>query len=308
MCFVYYQGLLRFAMEATKSEDAPENPNYSFARMDPERRQFLENALKALTIDVIEELQKAAATIGSSTATEGELLQALETITEYIIDIDTAIDFCKIGGLSVLLPCLKSPYVKVRAKAASVIAELAQNNPYCQKELMTANALPDLMELVSEPETAPNGLIAISGLVRSYEPILTAFLEIGGLECLIGCLQSGQEKVIVRSLFLFSSLCTDFPAVRDEFVKLKAIERIIPLLRPSNDYDLRTETALWALNILTDNADAVSQCQTSDLNLKEIIDEIIKTAGNKSACRETVEYAQSILQKVFIDKQEPTDR
>lgn len=296
-------------MEATKSEDAPGNSEHSFSQMDPERRQFLENALKALTVDVVEELQKAAATIGSPTASEDELLQALETITEYIIDMDTAIDFCKIGGLSVMLPCLKSPHLKVRAEAASVIAELAQNNPYCQKELLAANALPDLVELVSEPETAPNGLQAISGLVRSYEPTLAAFIDIGGLECLIGCLeQSDQEKVIIRALFLFSSLCTDFPAVRDEFVKLKVVERIIPLLRPSNEYDVRTETALWALNILTDNADAVSQCQTSDLNLKDIIDEIINVAGNKPECRETVEYAQSILQKVFIERQEPTDR
>lgn len=300
---------MRFAMEATKAEDAPDSPGHSVALMDPERRQFLENALKALTVDVIEELQKAAATLGSSSASEDEQIDALETVTEYIIDIDTAIDFCKIGGLSVLLPCLQSSHVKVRAAAASLISELAQNNPYCQKELLAANALPQLIELVSEPETAPNGLQAISGLVRSYEPTLTAFIEIGGLECLIGCLeQSDQEKVVVRALFLFSSLCTDFPAVRDEFIKLKVVERIIPLLRATGEYDVRTETALWALNILTDNAEAVSQCQTSDLNLKGAIDAIIKAAGSKPGCRETVEYAQSILHKVFIERMEPTDR
>lgn len=34
------QGLLRFAMEATKAEDAPQSDRH-FERMDPERRQFL---------------------------------------------------------------------------------------------------------------------------------------------------------------------------------------------------------------------------------------------------------------------------
>lgn len=36
-----HQGLLRFAMDATKAEDAPNTEGHNFAAMDPERRQFL---------------------------------------------------------------------------------------------------------------------------------------------------------------------------------------------------------------------------------------------------------------------------
>lgn len=36
----YHKGLLRFAMEATKAEDAPSD-GHQFQRMDPERRIFL---------------------------------------------------------------------------------------------------------------------------------------------------------------------------------------------------------------------------------------------------------------------------
>lgn len=39
---IHSQGLLRFAMEATKAEDAPESDR-NFQQMDPERRQFLGN-------------------------------------------------------------------------------------------------------------------------------------------------------------------------------------------------------------------------------------------------------------------------
>lgn len=38
--YIFFQGLLRFAMEATKSEDAPSG-DHQFQRMDPERRNFL---------------------------------------------------------------------------------------------------------------------------------------------------------------------------------------------------------------------------------------------------------------------------
>lgn len=296
-------------MEATKDEDAPENPNRNIAAMDPERRQFLENALKALTIDVVEVLQKAAQILAFDTATEDEHLEALETIMEYVIDIDTAIDFCKIGGLTNLLPCLHSPYPKVRSTSASLIAELAQNNPYCQKALLDADVLPKLIELLNEPETATNGIHAISCLVRSYEPTLTAFIDVGGLECLIGCLQQiDQQRLIIRALFLLNSLCADFPNVRAEFIKLKVIEHIIELLKPVDEYDVSVETALSVLCMLIDSPDAINRCQTSELNLKRTIDCIIALAGDKPECREIVEYAQILLQKIFNCTETTTDR
>lgn len=296
-------------MEATKSEDAPENPDRQFAPMDPERRQFLENALKTLTIDVVEELQKAAHVLASDTATEDEQLVALETIMEYVIDIDTAIDFCKIGGLTNLLICLNSPFAKVRATSASLIAELAQNNPFCQKALLDVDVLPKLIALLNESDTATNGIHAISCLVRSYEPTLTAFIEVGGLECLIGCLQQiDHQKLITRALFLLNSLCADFPDVREEFIKLKVVEYIIEILKPVDEYDVSVETALSVLCMLTESTDAINRCQTSELNLKSIIDNIIELAGDRPECREIVEYAQLLLRKVFNSTESTTDR
>lgn len=296
-------------MEATKAEDAPENPDRNFAAMDPERRQFLENVLKALTIDVVEELQKAVQVLASDTATEDEQLEALETIMEYVIDIDTAIDFCKIGGLTNLLPCLNSPYSKVRATSASLIAELAQNNPYCQKALLDADVLPKLIALLNESETATNGIHAISCLVRSYEPTLAAFIDVGGLECIIGCLQQiDQQKLIIRALFLLNSLCADFPDVREEFIKLKVVEHIIELLKPVDEYDISVETALSVLCMLTESSEAISRCQTSELSLKPTIDSIVELAGDKPECREIVEYAQLLLRKVFNSTETTTDR
>lgn len=297
-------------MDATKDEDARGDSDHNIGLMDPERRQFLENALKALTIDVVQELQQAAQVLADDTATEDEHLDALETIMEYVIDIDTAIDFCKIGGLSNLLPCLESPHAKVQATAASLIAELAQNNPYCQKALLDADVLPKLIPLLNEMETATNGIHAISCLVRSYEPTLAAFIDVGGLECLMGCLQQiDQQKLIIRALFLLNALCADFPAVRDEFIKLKVIEHIIvELLKPVDEYDVSVETALSVLCMLTDSSDAINRCQTSELNLKSTIDEIIQRAGDKPECREIVEYATILVRKVFNSTETTTDR
>lgn len=272
---------------------------------------FLENALKALTIDVIEQLQKAAEVIGSDSSSEDEKLDALETILNYTDDIDTAIDFCKIGGLFVLSPCLSSPYPQIRSKAALLVAELAQNNPYCQKALLEADILPKLMGLLSENETATDGLRAVSCLVRSYEPCLAAFIDIGGLECLLGCLQHvDEEKLLTRAMFLLNSLCIDFPAVRDELIKLKIIDLILPTIQPKSEYNILLETTLSVLCLFTEDSEAITRCQLSEFNLKSQLEEIIQMAGDKPECKEIVEYSETLLKRLFDSKLdvEITDR
>lgn len=103
------QGLLKFAMEgenlkefhnfadilgnftkilATKNED-PTHPS-EFQEMDPERRRFLDEALKSLTIDVVEELNKAMKTLIDGNSSEDDQVQALEVVTSFVADIDTA--------------------------------------------------------------------------------------------------------------------------------------------------------------------------------------------------------------------------
>lgn len=299
-------------MEATKAEDAPSNENHvQFEQMDPERRQFLENALKALTIDVVEQLQTAAETIGSETATEEMKVNAMDTILNYIDDIDTAIDFCKIGGLFILLPCLCSPYSSIRKKSAMLVAELAQNNPFCQKQLLEADVLSKLMNLLTENDTAIDGIRAISCLVRSYEPCLKAFTEIGGLECLLGCLQqSQQEKLITRAAFLLNSLCNDFPEIKDELIKLKVIEMIIPLIQPSAEYSICLETLLSALCCLTESTEGIERCRSEEFGFANTLEEIVKVANDKDECKEIVEYSQNLLKNIFDSEKdgENTDR
>lgn len=58
--------------------------------MKPEDRKFLEQALKSLTVDVVEELNKAMNILITGNASEDEQVQALEVVTNFVADIDTA--------------------------------------------------------------------------------------------------------------------------------------------------------------------------------------------------------------------------
>lgn len=58
--------------------------------MDPEDRKFLESALKSITIDVVEELTKAMNKLIGGNESEEDQVQALEVVTSFVADIDSA--------------------------------------------------------------------------------------------------------------------------------------------------------------------------------------------------------------------------
>lgn len=238
-----------------------------------------------MTIDVVEELGKAMKVLMERDKSKDEQVRALETVQDYIEDIDTANDFYKINGFCIIQPCLDSPHKEVRGETANLIGTLAQNNPFCQQHLMELNILPKLVELLSdEPEVTVHAIHAISCLVRCFEPALAAFIEIGGLECTLGLLQNfDHEKIAIKAAFLISALCGEFPPVRDEFVKLNAVEKVIDVIEPSGEYSQRLEILLSALTALSENRDAVNQCANSSLKAK--LDKIIELCGNKEDCQ-----------------------
>lgn len=58
--------------------------------MSAEDRKFLEEALKSMTVDVVEELNKAMQILIEGNASEDDQVQALEVVTNFVADIDTA--------------------------------------------------------------------------------------------------------------------------------------------------------------------------------------------------------------------------
>ncbi|XP_065079976.1 hsp70-binding protein 1-like isoform X1 [Ochlerotatus camptorhynchus] len=301
------QGLLKFAMEATQAEDAPHESHVQ--PLDEERRRFLEQALKSLTLDVVEEIEKAMKTLMDPSTDEEDKAQAIEIIIDFVQDIDAANDFFKVGGNVIINPGLDSPNSDVRAGTLRLIAELAQNNPYCQQQLLEANTLPRTVELLSdEPAVASQAMHAISCMVRHHEPSLAAFIDLGGLECILGCIQTDNEKLRIKSSFLMSNLCTEFATVRDEFIILNAVERVVAAVKPSKQFEPKLETALSTLNVLTESDEAVRRSQESSLQLKEKLELVLKLNNGKEECLEQIEYANTLLKRCFSDDNGGTDR
>ncbi|KAJ8936832.1 hypothetical protein NQ314_012148 [Rhamnusium bicolor] len=179
------QGLLRFAMEATKAEDAPHDAE--FQPMDDERKKFLEDALKSMTIDVVEVLQNQIRTLQKVNRVRADddvsqYEEALEKILEYVDHIDIANDFHKIGGCVVLHPCLQCPHPKIRAGVCDLLAVLCQNNPYCQQIILDHEFVPKLLNIIENDEDTQvvvKALYALSGrlVFLDYIPTLIQLMS-----------------------------------------------------------------------------------------------------------------------------------
>lgn len=350
---LFWQGLLRFAVEATRSEDAPAQAADAVpsAVMDPERRRFLEEALASMTVNVVHQLEAAAAVLTAATSSESDQLSALDCLIDYTDNIDTANDFCKIGGLDILLPLLHIGTVHtvrsapVRRQCAALIAELAQNNPFCQQQLLDRDALRTLLPLLVEAPNAVATMRAISACVRAYEPAAAAFIEMGGLECVLGCLQNedADDKLVVQSLFLLRSLCGEFEGVKgkrgckvqsritpllilqkstDELIKLNAIETIGARLQAAAEYNAALEAALSTLTMLTEPsttpagsgdsravaAHALAQCHRPALGLRTKLSEIVRICGGHDECLEAVDFARALQRRLFDDGSTTADQ
>lgn len=183
--------------------------------MDPDRRRFLEEAINSMTVNVGRQLEVGCAVLTNPESSESDRNEALDGLLDYADNIDTANDFCKIGGLEIILPLLEplNPD-SVRSNTAALIAELAQNNPFAQAKLLELNALSKLLPLLTKDQVCVNAIRAISSMSRNYEPLAASFIEMGGLECLLGCLQFDNERLKIQSTFLLTSICTEYPEVR----------------------------------------------------------------------------------------------
>ncbi|XP_046980231.1 hsp70-binding protein 1 isoform X1 [Schistocerca americana] len=300
------QDLLRFSVEAAGGQMTQNNA----VAIDEERRKFLEAALKSLTFDVIEELLKAINILKNAGTLELEddpsaCEAALDTITQHVDNMDTANDFHKIGGFCIFHPCLDSAHSSLRWRAAEIIAELTQNNPYCQQRILEANLLQPLLNLIDNDPASQvrvKALYAISCLVRENKNALQEFIKHAGYSVLLRAMQSNVEKLQVKSAFLLSSLCSS-TEIKDELCKMGFIEQLIGLVGPEGSPAV--EHLLSAVvALVSDHELSQQECRRPELHLRDKLFQIMQNVSGKEEFREIREYAQYLLRLVFSGDEE----
>ncbi|KAL9906491.1 hsp70-binding protein 1 isoform 1-T1 [Glossina fuscipes fuscipes] len=296
------QGLLKFAIEQGQCQDSGGG---TYDEMDHERKAFLENAFKSMTIDVMEELSQAISVLEDNSTSNAQKSNALNLIRDHIDNIDFANSFVKLGGTNILIECLKSHDENVRIAAINIVAEMSQNNAFCQKHFLEHNILKLLITYLNDNEDlVSSSLYAISALVRGFEPGAAELIAIGGLELVVNCLNTSFTRAFIKACFLISTLSTEYMLVRviflllDEFVKLGAFEKLANFLEVITDFDVKMEALLRAMAELSQSKKFKPDEELKGHIIKTLHD-IISQNEKLPQCEEIVEYSNTLLDKLI---------
>ncbi|XP_011684829.1 PREDICTED: hsp70-binding protein 1 [Wasmannia auropunctata] len=304
------QGLLKYAMDAAQSEDSENKP--SVYPLDEEKKTFLNDALSSLTVNVVEELQKAVQILSNVANLRAdddslEFENALERMADYVDNIDIANDFYKIGGFSIFQPCLNSSHSNIRWRIADIIAELAQNNPFCQDKLLEAGVFPVLLSMIdADPseQARIKALYAVSCIVRGHPASLKYMDTNDGYSVLLRAMQSPVEKLQIKSAFLLSSLCSkdDSNDVKYTLVKMGFIEQAAGLLGRMDLQPAVREQLLRVLSgMVNDNfLPALKECRRSQLCLRSTLEQLL-TELKPVENQDEIDMCSELLDKVFSE-------
>lgn len=309
------QGLLKFCIEATKAEDAPpQDPESALASMDPTRRQWLEQALSSMSVDVIKELTDAIKILQSSPVNDPNAAKediekieyVFECISDWVDQIDMANNFHKIGGFNALKTCLKSTHASIRSSAANAIAELGQNNPYCQEHFVQEEFLPMLLEMITnDQESQVKAMYAISCLIREFAMAQDKFLHAlnGPSVILNATMQTStnpNDKLRIKACFFISSLCQENAEARQVFVDMGLARQLLTLMQLEEHGQSHEHMARALLIVLKDNQQVKNELvDSSELRLKEFLQTRIELIRGQEEFQEEQEYLEEIAKHCY---------
>lgn len=303
------QNLLQVAVQHQQPGIAADEQR-SFEQMSSDRREFLEKAIKEITVDHVEVLRKAIQKLNDlivklnskSPLTEqetDEYCQLLEEdLVENVSNIDFANDFYKLGGFQSLTELIDCEVATFKVPTMNLIAELVQNNDYCQKAAYELNYLSKFNQLIqneSNQSIVLKTIYALSCLLRGNEQILDEFLRSDeNVRSLLNAMLnfSTNEKIVFKISFLINSICGLKPDLYDTLARLDFVQLAIKLMKENLE---RTHEYLLAIlvGLAENNEQAKNDCVRCDL--KSIVQEKIKLLANKDEFLEEVAYCKGLV-------------
>ncbi|CAG2168559.1 unnamed protein product [Oppiella nova] len=199
-----FQDLLRLCMETVPQDPSSVANDQELHPLDPQRRQWLSEALSSMTTDVLREMLTNLDVIKNGlneTTADGllsmETVDKIQTAIDALIDrtgsldsaqdfckiggfdvfpgllastsdelrvsacdlrrtgsLDSAQDFCKIGGFDVFPGLLASTSDELRVSACELLAEVVQNESSCQQQALDSHLLDLLVRLLDDKTVA----------------------------------------------------------------------------------------------------------------------------------------------------------
>ncbi|KAG8568018.1 hypothetical protein GDO81_013865 [Engystomops pustulosus] len=233
---------------------------------------------------------------------------ALELLADLCENLDNASDFCKLGGMDLMLNrYLSCPEAELRWRAADLIGICSQNVPVVQETALSLGAVDKLLKLLDldgNETVRIKALFAISCLVREQESGLAEFVKLDGFSVLMRAMQTDIMKLKMKSAFLLQNLLMSHPEHKSTLCSMGMVQQLISLLR--TEHSPFHEHVLSALcSMATDFPQGVEECRVPQLAFEELLKHRCQLVQKQEEYQEELEYCESLLKICF--KNHPED-
>jgi len=166
--------LLRFCLEHNDSPNLQDRP---LVQRDPKDYEWLRKVMESIPTPA-KQMQKCLEVLRDEEELDCKLA-ALEELQDLVEDIDNANDLAKMGLGEVAQAAvfkfgsenLGELDHKIREEACFVLSTLAQNNPFCQKQLKEQGILPIILQLLKNETdfgVVNKALGVVSAMARDF--------------------------------------------------------------------------------------------------------------------------------------------
>ena len=140
-------------------------------------KKWLTDALENITVNPIDRIKLCISKIKDNELNNQQKKEFIDELCHWVEELDFAKDFFTIGGLDILSPLLDHEDENIRIQACLLIANLVQNNDYCQRIVVQSGLQQKLLKFVDESnnsELKTKAVTAISG-IETYWLFLFSF-------------------------------------------------------------------------------------------------------------------------------------
>jgi len=301
------RGLLKFCVENTQSEDAPEGTT----PIDEERKKWLEEAIQNWKDnDPVKIMNELTHFILEDSTSDENKEAALEQLNGYCEDIDMANDFVKLGGLKMIEHLFKNGGAEIRWRAADVFATCVQNNPVSQEAAMKIEFVPTLLSFIdndAHEQVKIKAFYALSCLIRENLQCSQIISKYDGFSVFVRAIQSDIEKLQLKVAFMLQAICETEPSCKDILCNLGMVEQLVGLLH--SEHSKTHEILMMSLLMLVkDNPKAIQECKREELQIKNLISNKLRFLQGKEEFQEELEFCARLMKILYSKKDHNIDR
>lgn len=256
-----------------------EDVGSAYDAMSKERQDFLNDAIKSMTVDVVEEIQRCVNALrledDAAEAAESKV-DAMETLLDFIEDLNFATDFQKMGGLELLMYALDSAHDDVVWRAGECLATAVQNDAKLQLYVLDLGAMNKLLSLLDDTDNEKvvlKMLRALSCLSAANVRVIESFLAADGLKTITATMtkHSGSAKVLIKTAFFVAGLPEHYPQFGRVAADAGLIGVFAAAVKQSNENMLWECVLRLMANLCTTHTRCIARLQDEDLNAKGLL-------------------------------------